>query len=97
MVWMRMPGSFLERSLGSALVLIGASVSLASCSSSSLPPIATQSPVATTLSWFKAVNSHDMALAQEHFTQGSRQQMDWSSWGASVHPPSVSSPVRVCN
>ena len=45
------------------------------------PPIAIQSPVATTVSWFRAVNDHNMPLAQEHFVSANRDMMNWSSWG----------------
>jgi hypothetical protein len=32
------------------------------------------------LSWFKALNSHDMTTAQAHFTAASHDMMDWSDW-----------------
>ena len=56
-------------------------VGLAGCGTSASPPIAIQSPVATTLSWFQAVNDHNMPLAQEHFVAADRDMMNWSSWG----------------
>ena len=46
-----------------------------------LPTIAIQSPVATTLSWFSAVNDQNMPLALAHFAPSARGQMEWSSWG----------------
>jgi hypothetical protein len=49
------------------------------------PTIAIQSPVATTLSWFAAVNDQDMPLALAHFVPADREMMEWSSWG----PPFV--------
>jgi hypothetical protein len=43
--------------------------------------IAIQSPVNTTLSWFAAINAHDMPLALAHFVPADRDMMKWSSWG----------------
>jgi hypothetical protein len=40
-----------------------------------------QSPVASTLSWFSAVNAHNGPLAFAHFAPADRNQMDWSQWG----------------
>lgn len=45
-----------------------------------LPSIAVQSPVATTLSWFAAVNANNKPLALAHFAAADRDQMEWSSW-----------------
>lgn len=45
------------------------------------PTIAVESPVRTTEAWFAAVDAHDMPLAKAHFAPGSRDQMNWSSWG----------------
>ena len=61
--------------------MISLGVSLAGCGSTPSPPTAIQSPVATALSWFRAVNSHDMPTAQAHFAPASRDMMDWSQWG----------------
>jgi hypothetical protein len=56
---------------------------LAGCTSSAAPPhIATQSPVETTLSWFKAINEHNMPLAQAHFARADRNDMEWSDFGS---------------
>lgn len=67
--------------VGSAL----AASALARCSSTShggsQGTIAVQSPVATTLSWFAAVNAHDKALALAHFVPADRDMMEWSAWG----------------
>lgn len=46
-----------------------------------LPTIAIQSPVATTRSWFAAINAHDKPLALAHFVPADRDMMNWSSWG----------------
>lgn len=67
--------------LASIGALVGVSFGLAGCGSAPPPPIAIQSPVATTLSWFDALNAHNMAVAQEHFVRADRDMMDWSSWG----------------
>lgn len=78
---LRTPGSTLRRVLASVAALVGVGAALPGCSSAPPPPIAIQSPVATTLSWFKAVNAHNMPLAQEHFVRADRGMMDWASWG----------------
>ncbi len=78
---MRVAGPLLHRVLAFLAALVGVGVVLSGCGSAPPPPVAIQSPVATTLSWFNAVNSHDMATAQAHFAPGSHDQMDWSSWG----------------
>jgi hypothetical protein len=46
-----------------------------------LPQIQVQSPVNTTLAWFKAVNDENAALALAHFAPADREQMRWSQWG----------------
>jgi hypothetical protein len=46
-----------------------------------LPKIAVQRPVATTLSWFSAVNAQNKGLALAHFVPADREMMEWSSWG----------------
>jgi hypothetical protein len=66
-----------RRAVG-ALVMAGL---LASCGSGPLPHIASEPPVATTLSWFSAVNRHNMPLALAHFLPADRGQMEWSQWG----------------
>ncbi len=76
---MRTPDLPLQGVLASIVVLV-VGVTLAGCGGSVPPPIAIQSPVATTLSWFRSVNAHNMALAQEHFVISDRDMMDWSSW-----------------
>jgi hypothetical protein len=43
--------------------------------------IAIQSPVATTVSWFAALNAHNKPLALAHFIFGDRDMMEWSFWG----------------
>lgn len=61
---------------------LGAAWALSSSPKSGpLPTIAIQSPVATTLSWFSAVNDQNLPLALAHFAPGARGQMQWSSWG----------------
>jgi hypothetical protein len=45
------------------------------------PKITIQSPVATTLSWFAALNQHDKPLALAHFVVADRDMMEWSFWG----------------
>jgi hypothetical protein len=45
-----------------------------------VPAIPVQPPVATTLSWFAAVNAHKQSLALAHFVPAHRQMMEWSSW-----------------
>jgi hypothetical protein len=45
------------------------------------PKIAIQPPVATTLSWFAAINAHDKPLAVAHFVPADRDMMEWSNWG----------------
>jgi hypothetical protein len=37
--------------------------------------------VATTLSWFSAVDAQNKPLALAHFVPADRQMMEWSSWG----------------
>lgn len=71
----------LRRVLASATALVGVGGGLAGCSSAPPPPIAIQSPVATTLSWFQAVNEHNKPLALEHFVRADQGMMEWSSWG----------------
>ena len=63
---------------------------LAGCTSSAAPRpgIAVQSPVDTTLSWFKAINENDMPLAQAHFA--ARTVARWNG-PASVRSPSTTS------
>ena len=79
---MRAPGG---RLLAYALASV-AVVALAGCASTGpiasgpLPRIPIQSPIATAQSWFKALNDHNMALAQAHFSPGSRDQMEWSNF-----------------
>lgn len=64
-----------------ALTLFG--VGLAGCGGSGpLPPVTAQPPVATTLSWFRAINSGNDPLALAHFAPGSRDQMEWSDFGS---------------
>lgn len=66
------------------VVVTGSSIGWAVSSSQQSersPTIAVHSPVLTTLSWFQAVNAHDMALAVAHFVPADRGMMEWSSWG----------------
>ena len=72
------------------LICAGALLGLAACGASGgarfvsdppVPTIAIQSPVATTLSWFAAVNAHDKPLALAHYVAADRHMMEWSSWG----------------
>jgi hypothetical protein len=67
-----------------AIAMMAISLTLAGCASSAapLPGIAVQSPVDTTLSWFKAINENDMPLAQAHFARADRNQMEWSGLGS---------------
>ena len=66
---------------------MGVALSLTACSSgpASWRPIAgdsqVQSPVKTTIEWFKAVNDRNALLALAHFAAPQRDQMEWSSWG----------------
>jgi hypothetical protein len=46
-----------------------------------LPQIRVQSPVKTTVAWFKAVNDQNAPLALAHFAAAERDQMEWSQWG----------------
>ena len=78
---MRSVHSLLRRVIACISALAAMGVGLAACGSSPPTPIAVQSPVATTLSWFRAVNAHDMPTAQAHFAPGSRDMMNWSQWG----------------
>jgi len=39
-----------------------------------------QSPVATALSWFKAVDARNMPLARAHFAPQERFMMSWGVW-----------------
>ena len=50
-----------------------------------VPTIAIQSPVATTLSWFSAINDQNKPLTLAHFVPADREMMEWSAWG----PPFV--------
>ena len=68
------------RGLASA-ALVPFGICLAACSAGPPPPTAVEGPVASTLSWFRALNAHDMPLAQEHFVRADRDMMQWSSWG----------------
>jgi hypothetical protein len=65
------------------VVVAGGSIAWAVSSSKGgpLPTISVQPPVATTLSWFSAVNSQDMPLALAHFVPADRGMMEWSQWG----------------
>ena len=65
---------------GAVTALVAVSGSLTGCGSAPPTPIAIQPPVATTLSWFQAVNAHNMPVAQEHFVPSDRDMMAWSSW-----------------
>jgi hypothetical protein len=47
--------------------------------------IAIQSPVATTLSWFAALNEHNKPLALAHFVVADRDMMEWSFWEPPFH------------
>ena len=72
-------------------LLLGLTVSLSACSSGPssysgpLPQIEVQSPVKTTIAWFKALNNHNAPQALAHFADGERRQMEWAQWG----PPFV--------
>jgi hypothetical protein len=72
---------------GPLALLVGVALSLAACSSGpssyrgSLPQIQNQTPVATTVEWFKAVNNQNAPLALAHFAIAERGQMEWSQWG----------------
>ena len=66
-----------------AVAAVTVTLMLAACTSSAAPPrVATQSPVNTALSWFKAINEHNMPLAQAHFARADRNQMEWSDSGS---------------
>ena len=54
--------------------------STAASASPTLPSIAAQSPVATSLAWFTAINQRNMPLALAHFTPGARDTMRWATW-----------------
>jgi hypothetical protein len=62
-------------------------LSFAACStrpssySGSLPQIEVQSPVNTTVAWFKALNDQNASLALAHFVPADRGMMRWSQWG----------------
>jgi hypothetical protein len=71
--------------------------------SAHLPTIAVRSPVATTLSWFSAVNDQNKPLALAHFVPADRQMMEWSSLGppfvrtrCSLHSASTRNAVVYC-
>lgn len=74
---------------GAFASLVGVALSLTACSSGPssysgpLPQIQVQSPVETTIGWFKAVDDRDAPLALAHFAAAARDQMKWSSWGPS--------------
>ena len=72
---------------GAFAFLVGVALSLTACSSGPasysgpLPQIQVQSPVETTIGWFKAVDDRNAPLALAHFAAAVRDQMKWSSWG----------------
>ena len=67
--------------------LVSAALGLTACSSGPasysgpLPQIQVQSPVETTVAWFKAVDDQNAPLALAHFAAAERDQMEWSQWG----------------
>ena len=65
------------RKLG-AVAAVAMTLILAGCKSSAAPRpgIAVQSPINTALSWFKAINEHNMPLVLEHFARADRNQME---------------------
>jgi hypothetical protein len=69
------------RCVAAVAALVAVGIGLTGCGSTPPPPIAIQPPVATTLSWFQAVNAHNMPVAQEHFVRTDRDMMNWTSWG----------------
>jgi len=51
-------------------------------SSGATNEIKVQSPLATVLSWFHAINDGNQALAMAHFASADRDQMEWSAFGS---------------
>lgn len=68
-------------SMVAAVGLSGVACGSGSSHGSAVPAIAVESPVATALSWFAAVNARDKPLALAHFAPADRGMMEWSSWG----------------
>lgn len=96
--WMKVPGHFDMTSLVrrrprgkmvaavvvAAAIAVGIGSAAAVLTSSSTPSrIKVQSPLATVVSWFDAINDRNQALAVAHFSPADQDQMEWSAFGTS--------------